>query len=131
MWGYVADKKKIKELLLRFQRKAALRIIKEYRTISTNSAILLASIILLDHKIRQLSDFQNLKTEGEILPNNTIYTIDRPPAVDSYLHPARRYSHLVNYNELRSLKVFTDRSCASRGTGAAFKRQQGLIVQQL
>lgn len=121
IWGEAATIVKIKELLLKFQRRICIKIIKGYRTISRHSALLLANILPLDLLIQETIDLYNSKKNGKFTVNSTTFSADT--AADFRLLPHPSYNndtHIIQYNETHNIMIFTDGSCSDNGVGSAF-----------
>ncbi|XP_067141298.1 uncharacterized protein [Centruroides vittatus] len=108
-------------MLLKFQRRICIRLIKGYRTISRESAILLANKIPLDVHLKERYDYFFIKSTGTSVVGDVSLSFETQDSVKSLPHPAYNHEHaIVKYDELRVLKLFTDGSRSARGVGAAF-----------
>jgi hypothetical protein len=71
IWAEKLNKTKIKALR-KIQRLISIRITKAYRTISYESAILIAGLIPIDKKIKEIVDLSNIKSSD----SQTIYDLN-------------------------------------------------------
>jgi len=125
IWSHRTKIKSIKRKLLSFQRQIAIRIIKGYRTISEDAAILLANLVPLDLKIQEIANHYKLK-RGE-----QVYTLDgkmmqKPIEFKTMPHPVIRlkiklsFENNNNNNNEHRTEIYTDGSKIDDRTSAAF-----------
>ncbi|XP_075679871.1 uncharacterized protein LOC113789201 [Dermatophagoides pteronyssinus] len=120
-WHGVLDFKTKRAKLLSIQRSFAISIIKGYRTISTEAAIVLANIDPLDLKILYCTNRYHLKQGNPT--NNCIDLIPfqlRAP-FSNRLHPALSTNiESRNCPQHHRIDIFTDGSKIDNQTGCAF-----------
>ncbi|CAF4939215.1 unnamed protein product [Pieris macdunnoughi] len=90
IWGHIAGKKYIKKQLLSLQRKFSLRIIRGFRTISTNAAIALAQLTPLDLKITEVAELENIRIHRTTHRLPSDIPLETPVPITELLHPAER-----------------------------------------
>lgn len=94
IWGDSLNKKKHAELLLKFQRRISIKLIKGYHTISQESALLISGKIPLDFLIKEHIELYDIKKSGHYLYNGYNFKLDIPVDFRQLPHPT--YCHNMN-----------------------------------
>jgi ribonuclease HI len=123
IWAEKLNKTQIK-ILRRVQRLIAMRIIKAYRTISYESAILIAGLTPIEMKIKEYVDLFNIRsTESGIISGINCDYLEKKINFNQLPHPAFRATINVknsfNENDYK-VKIFTDGSKSETNVGFAF-----------
>ncbi|XP_067118930.1 uncharacterized protein [Centruroides vittatus] len=129
VWGGSLAHQKIRDMLLKFQRRICIKLIKGYRTISRESALVIANKTPLDLVLRERFDYYRIKISGTSPPGEEPLLFATQAPAERLPHPA--YSHdnaIVAYDASRDLRIYTDGSKSPRGCGAAFAFLSGKNV---
>ncbi|XP_063623904.1 uncharacterized protein LOC134795903 [Cydia splendana] len=135
VWAHAANKLGIQKQLAVVQRGVAQKICKAYRTVSLNSALILAGILPLDLRVREAALLYEAK-RGEYLPDSIPddREIERMAPAIEMPHPAEREElgvvRLVNLDDVNSnsefeVRIFTDGSKIGGGVGASLSIWKG------
>ena len=119
------DNVKIKKKLLSTQRGFALRIIKGYRTISTDCALVLAGLLPINLVGKMAAIIYNIKTAER--NDDEIDYIQKPATFLSSGHPANYFKLIENCksNIEHTIEIYTDGSKINNKVGCAF-----IVLQQ-
>lgn len=121
----------VNNLLLSIQRLFAIKIIQGFKTIRTSTAIILAKLIPLPHKLAETAKNEITKLTGTSEHTPTDLPIDAPTRHSELLHPALRigmsFTTLSNEEQYLTfsndhpnhLQIFTDGSKLNNKVGAA------------
>ena len=115
-WAEALENNTLKRKLLSIQRNFAVAIIKGYRTISTEAALVLADITPIDLKIEYCTKRYLLK-KGKQPTTNWVFERQ----IEHYRreHPAQS-TDFTNCNLRHNFEIYTDGSKTELHTGAAF-----------
>lgn len=133
VWAPAAEKIGTQNQLSAVQRGIAQKICKAYRTVSLNSALLLAGLLPLDLRVREAASLYEAKkgVPQEVLGDREVERVE--PAIQAP-HPAEYISPefccLVNQDEVEQYKeldvhIFTDGSKIEGKVGAALSLWSG------
>ncbi|XP_063539417.1 uncharacterized protein LOC134748560 [Cydia strobilella] len=135
VWAHAANKLGVQKQLAVVQRGMAQKICKAYRTVSLNSALVLAGMLPLDLRVREAASLYEAK-KGESLP--ALWPGDREveqmASATEMPHPADREElrvvRLVNQDDVNSnsefdVRIFTDGSRLEGGVGASLSIWKG------
>jgi hypothetical protein len=138
IFSQTVNKKYVQNKLLSFQRLIALRIIKSYRTISGDAALILANLIPIDLKLIETANSYYAKKGYDTEIMNT-ECIEKPMKFYLLPHPALLPKINTNLEENSykncnfSINIYTDGSKTESQTGAAFtvyKQNTEIYFQQ-
>ncbi|KAL0878793.1 hypothetical protein ABMA27_003823 [Loxostege sticticalis] len=133
VWGSAAEKIGVQKQLNTIQRGFAQKMCRAYRTVSLNSALVLAGVLPLDLRIHEAASLYRIK-RGAAVPGLCDREIERlTPAMEAP-HPAQT-SQLeltclkdrddVDANSSCAVKIFTDGSKIDGKVGAALSVWEG------
>ncbi|XP_072946685.1 uncharacterized protein [Epargyreus clarus] len=126
-WAPAARKKCVRRQLDTVQRGFVQKIVKAYRTVSLNSALILAGLLPLDLRIQEAADLYEIKRglSQRVIGNREV---EKPVCFLDMPHPAHggelSFAHLPGDGEPdqpdgRSLHIYTDGSKIEGKVGAA------------
>nr|XP_049699180.1 uncharacterized protein LOC126055181 [Helicoverpa armigera] len=126
-WSPAAEKICVRKLLNTVQRGFAQKICKSYRTVSLNSALLLAGLLPLDLRIKEAAGlYEARKGSTRLVLGDR--EVERVVGFAELPHPALRMDlnfrclddrSLVDQHNVQSLRIFTDGSKIQGKVGAA------------
>ncbi|KAJ2939998.1 hypothetical protein O0L34_g14030 [Tuta absoluta] len=127
VWGPAAEKLGVQKQLGTVQRGFAQKMCKAYRTVSLNSALVLAGVLPLDLRVKEAASLHRIKG-GATLPILGDREIERQTPATEVPHPAvladlkitnLRNREDVEENSSCAVKIFTDGSKIGGRVGAA------------
>jgi ribonuclease HI len=120
VWVEAVKRKRIVKSLLRVQRLIAIRIVKAFRTVSTEAAIILAGIIPLNLRVEETADLFKIKKVDEYTINGINNSdLQRPLNFQNRFHPSKEPIIMTNENN-GNLNIYTDGSKLNGHVGCAF-----------
>ena len=128
IWERALKFKYIRKLLEKFQRPYAIRIIKGFHTVSTNSALALAGLIPLDLKIKEVKTIEEAKFKSKFMDSDSIVEVQSRHRFTDKAHPSTRpkattriISNASNLDtEWSGISIFTDGSKDGDNVGASY-----------
>jgi ribonuclease HI len=122
VWYDALRKKKIVKKLTQFQRLIALRIIKGYKTISGDAAMVIAGLIPLHLRIQESADIYYLKKSSKIeIMGMKSQDIQKPIEFKNIRHPALRPLIITSEVDYRyDIEIYTDGSKTNSAVGSAY-----------
>ncbi|XP_013197886.2 uncharacterized protein LOC106140796 [Amyelois transitella] len=133
VWGAAAEKISVRKQLDAVQRGFAQKICRAYRTVSLNSALVLAGLLPLDLRIREAASLYEIK-RGARLPELGDWEIERTASALDAPHPAERidlgFTGLADRQQVEAninfdVRIYTDGSKIDGGVGAAISIWRG------
>jgi hypothetical protein len=123
VWGNVITKKYIIDKLRRVQRIFAIKAIKGYRTISYDAAVVIANLIPIELKIKELINIYKLKNSSGVIIESLHADLLQRPINTDMLHPATRPQITLTTEintETNDIEIYTDGSKTDTNVGAGF-----------
>jgi hypothetical protein len=144
VWAEALNRKFVVQPLQSLQRRFAIRIIKSYRTVSTDAANVIANLMPIELwlKGRAVEYFAAKGMTNNLFNEyfaNTVVNIEyiqRPICVKHLKHFGKRFKipvqSISNINTNQMLNIFVDSRSDSSATGAAYliTRDQNIIVKK-
>lgn len=132
VWAKGLNRKGSVKLLLSMQRQILLRVCKTYRTVSNNSLYILANVLPLDLRIKEVAEVSFVKRTHtlsgfeESIPDALYHA---PMPVSEREHPSKRHIPNVSFEQSSTLgigsEIFTDGSRLEDGSvGCALVRYE-------
>lgn len=127
-WAPAADKRGVQKQFNTVQRSFAQKLCRAYRTVSLNSALVLAGVLPLDIRIREASTLYKAKRGVHLSVLGDREMERMAPAIESP-HPSEQYElelgRLVDEEQYQShsdyaVRIFTDGSKIEGKVGAAY-----------
>ena len=133
IWAPAVEKLGVQKQLRTVQRGFAQKMCKAYRTVSLNSALVLAGVLPLDLRVREVASLYRIK-RGATLPELGDREIERQMPAINAPHPAKlvdieltclKNRSDVDANSDCAVKIFTDGSKIGGRVGAALSVWEG------
>ncbi|XP_063394129.1 uncharacterized protein LOC134679182 [Cydia fagiglandana] len=133
VWAPAATKISVQKQLAAVQRGIAQKLCKAYRTVSLNSALILAGILPLDLRVREAASLYEAK-RGVPQPGLGDWEVERMAPAAEMPHPAEREElkliSLVDQNDVNNhsnyeVRIYTDGSKIGGGVGASLSIWRG------
>ncbi|XP_063378586.1 uncharacterized protein LOC134665540 [Cydia fagiglandana] len=133
VWAPAATKISVQKQLAAVQRGIAQKLCKAYRTVSLNSALILAGILPLDLRVREAASLYEAK-RGVPQPGLGDWEVERMAPAAEMPHPAERQElkliSLVDQNDVNNhsnyeVRIYTDGSKIGGGVGASLSIWRG------
>ncbi len=127
VWGNAITKKYVIDKLRRVQGIFVIKAIKGYRTISYDAAVVIANLIPIELRIKELINIYNLNyklknSSDDIIESLHADLLQRPINIDM-LHPAIRPQITVTTEintETNDIEIYTDGSKTDTNVSAGF-----------
>ncbi len=123
VWGNAITKKYVIDKLRRVQRIFAIKAIKGYRTISYDAAVVIANLIPIELRIKELINIYKLKNSSDDIIESLHADLLQRPINTDMLHPAIRPQITVTTEintETNDIEFYTYGSKTNTNVGAGF-----------